>query len=169
MHFCCQRQLIPMLRPVESYSGTCAWAAIAAEAIAERSAASVHLIDAVDGTRVRERQALLIRRTNTADQERLCGALVLEGWIIAGELVPENRMPRHDELLRDHDSLVGLAWLVERDGLAVEDAPGWPNWHQPGSRAFIAKQQASAFVQEGATVDGGDDFRIGRGCKLQRP
>ena len=93
---------MPMLSLIESYSGTRACAAMAAEAIATKSAASVHLIGARDGTGVPGRQAWLIRRANTADQEGPRGALVGERRIIGrGERHPLHRPPLHHEFLAD--------------------------------------------------------------------
>src|SRR5437763_15476873 len=109
MHLCCQRQFIPMLSLIESYSGTRACSAMAAEAIAAKSAASVHLIGTRDGTGVPERRAWLIRRANTADQEGPRGALVGEWRIIeGGELRPLHRPSFHHEFLADEQRLIGL-------------------------------------------------------------
>src|SRR5437870_4095280 len=147
MHLCCQRQLMPMLSLIESYSGTRAWAAMAADTIAAKSAASIHLIGARDGTDVSERQAWLIRRANTADQEGLGGALVGERRIIGrGERRPLHGPPLHHEFLADEQRLIGLAGSMEDHGSAVENASGRPQRQQHGPRLVVVEQQASVFI-----------------------
>src|SRR5438874_11408789 len=84
MQFRCQRQLKPILRPIESYSGACACAASAPDDKATSTAANPHFINAIVGIGASDRQARLIRRPSSdqrghARTRSCCGTVTAAG------------------------------------------------------------------------------------------